>query len=61
MRSLENGPLEANNVMVQLADEAQKWTNLLNIVAQSTAFHKRMTQILLYIPVKSSIRIDYDT
>ena len=59
--SMENGPLEANNVMVHLTDGSPKWTNFPDVVAQSTAFHKCTAQILSYIQVKSSLKIDYDT
>ena len=59
--SVENGPLEANNVMVHLTDGSPKWTNLLDVVAKPTAFHKCTAQIFLFFQVKSSLKINYDT
>ena len=58
---LENDPLEVDNVMVQLADRTQKWTNILDVVAQSTDFHKCWAQIFSYALVKSSLKIDFDS
>ena len=59
-RALENGPMEAENVMVYLASRAQKWVNLLDVIAQSTAFHKCTVQILAHDKMKPLLRIDYE-
>ena len=49
----------ADNVMTRLSTGAQKWANLCNGIAQSTAFHKCIAQILSFTNVKSSLKIDY--
>ena len=51
----------ANNVMTRLATGAQKWANLCDVITQSIAFHKCSVQILNFINVKQSLKIEYET
>ena len=45
----------------RLISGAQEWTNLLVMVAQSTAFHRCIIQALAYLEVNSSLTINYDS
>ena len=51
----------ANNAMTCLATGAQKWANLCDAIAQSIVFHKCIVQILSFVNVNSSLKIDYET
>ena len=53
------GRTVANNVMISLNGGAQKWSNVQDVVAASTAFHKCMCQVLAWAVLKGSLAIDY--
>ncbi|KAL7536722.1 hypothetical protein ACHAWF_007008 [Thalassiosira exigua] len=44
----------------QIAEGAQKWANIQDVVAQSMAFHKCAFHMLVWKEVRSSLIIDYD-
>ena len=46
--------------MYQLIDGAQKWSDIQDVVAASTAFHKCMVLILSYKAVNGSMMVDYE-
>ena len=58
--SMENKPGTAEDVMTTLTCGAQKWTNIQDVVAASTAFHKCLTQILSWKERKGTLEVDYD-
>ena len=58
--SMENSPGTAEDVMTTLTSGAQKWTNVQDVVAASTAFHKCITQVLSWKERKGSLEVDYD-
>ena len=58
--SLSNGRDAADEVMFHLMDGAQKWSDVQDVVAASTAFHKCMVQILSHVAVNGSMVIDYE-
>ncbi|KAL7532797.1 hypothetical protein ACHAXR_004900 [Thalassiosira sp. AJA248-18] len=58
--SSEYGPDITDYVMSTLENRAQKWTNVQDVAAVSTAFHKCTAQILAWKIVRSSLQIDYE-
>ena len=56
---MKNDRLESDNVTCKLQTGAQKWSNIQDVVAASTAFHKCILQVLGFILVKGSLLIDY--
>ena len=58
--STEYGPEATHQVMHHLEVGAQKWANIQDVVAQSTAFHKCAVSALAWKEEKSSLVIDYD-
>ena len=56
---MTNNIYAADNGMTHLATGAQKWANLRDVIAQSIAFHKCIVQILSFVHVHSSLKIDY--
>ena len=46
--------------MAQLQDEAQKWSDLQDLIEACTAFQKFLGQILCHIAVRGSLIINYD-
>jgi len=57
---MDYGRIESNSLMSRLTTGVQKWSNLQDVAASSTAFHKYTTQLLGYINERSSLVIDYD-
>ena len=58
--SMDYGQVESQSVMCKLTEGAQKWYNIQDVAAASTAFHKCITQILGHIVVALSLVIDYE-
>ena len=50
----------ADEVMHKLKGGAQSWSDIQDVVAASTAFHKCMCQVLAHIAKNGSLVIDYD-
>ena len=58
--SMDYGDAAAEEAMCKLTVSAQKWSNIQDVVAASTAFHKCAAQILTYRPKNGSLEINYD-
>jgi len=56
---MEYGSIESHSVMCRLTTVSQKWSNLQDVAAASTVFHKYTTQLLGHANVGSSLKIDY--
>jgi hypothetical protein len=58
--SMENGIEVAGAVCTKLTQGAQAWSNVQDVVAASTAFHKCLLSILSYKNKGGSLTINYD-
>ena len=58
--SMENGIEVAGEVCTKLTRGAQAWSNVQDVVAASTAFHKCLLSILSYKNKGGSLTINYD-
>ena len=58
--SMHNGNDAAIDVMEKLEKGAQKWPNIQDVCAASTAFHNCLTSILSFKDIKGSLKINYD-
>jgi len=55
---MDYGQIELHSVMCNLTEGAQKWSNVQDVAAASTAFNKCNTQFLGHIAISSSLVID---